>query len=514
MILWRRWKYLLPWHRRAVNREILEELNSLAALAGPGELSNLTLAAEDARAVWGWVWLERLWQDLRYGGRMLAKNPGFTAVAVVSLGVGVGANCAMFSFADGLLLRPLPVPRPSEVITLGSTTLNEPSDTLTASYPDYVDVRDRSQTFDGLAAFTNVTAGFASQSGALPHMRLGKLVTGNFFSVLEVKPELGRDFRNDEDQVPGRDAVVILSHDFWEQEFGADPSVLGKRARFSEIEFTIIGVAPARFTGVDSGLADRAAFYMPMMMAPRMGSDPDVLNKRDLRTLTVKGRLKPGVAITQARAEVATIAAALEKQYPDTNRNRSMTVRTELEARIKQQGDTAKGLFLLMTMAGAVLLVACANVAGLLASRAPARAREIAMRLAMGAGRPRLVRQLLTESLLLAAAGGLAGLGIGDTAIMLFRRIQLPADWPQPSPFALDERAILFSMTVALLSVVLFGLIPALQTTRVDLNSAMKNVAGVALEGQAAFALAGTMGKKLTGSGSGSRLTGCIRDRK
>ncbi|MGH9647921.1 MAG: ABC transporter permease, partial [Bryobacteraceae bacterium] len=375
--------------------------------------------------------------------------------------------------------------------------MNEPSDTLTASYQDYVDVRDRSQSFEGLAAFTNVTAGFSSRPGALPHMRLGKLVTGNFFRVLEVKPELGRDFRPDEDQVPGRDAVVILSHDFWEQEFGADPSVLGKPARLSGIEFTIIGVAPARFTGVDSGLANRAAFYMPMMMAPRIGNDPDVLNKRDLQTLTTKGRLKPGVAITQARAEVATIAAALEEQYPDTNRNRSMTVRTELEARIKQQGNIATALFLLMTMTGAVLLVACANVAGLLASRAPARTREIAMRLAMGAGRTRLVRQLLTESLLLAAAGGLAGLGIGDTAIMLFRRIQLPADWPQPSPFALDERAILFSMTVALLSVLLFGLIPALQTTRVDLNSAMKNVGGVALGGRRRSLLHGLWGRNL-----------------
>ena len=497
-----------------MNREIQEELNSLAATAGPGELGNLTLAAEDARAAWGWVWLERLWQDLRYGGRMLAKNPGFTAVAVVSLGIGVGANCAMFSFADGLLLRPLPVPQPSEVVTVGSTTLNEPSDTFTASYQDYLDVRGRSQSFEGLAAFTNVTAGFATQSGTLPHMRPGKLVTGNFFRVLEVKPELGRDFRPDEDQVPGRDAVVILSHDFWEQEFGSDPTVLGKPARFSEIEFTIIGVAPAWFAGVDSGLTDHAAFYMPMMMAPRMGRDPDVLNKRDFRTLTVKGRLRRGVAITQARAEVATIAAALEKQYPDTNRNRSMTVRTELETRIKQQGDTATGLFLLMTMAGAVLLVACANVAGLLASRAPARSREIAMRLAIGAGRPRLIRQLLTESLLLAVAGGLAGLAIGAVAIMLFRQIRLPEDWPQPSPFALDERAILFSMTLALLSLVLFGLIPALQTTHVDLNSAMKNVARGCATGQAAFAFARAVGKKLTGTGSGSRLTGSIRDRK
>jgi putative ABC transport system permease protein len=497
MTLGRKLKYLLPWHRRAVNREILEELDSLAALAAPGELSNLTLAAEDARAMWGWVWLERLWQDLRYGGRMLAKNPGFAAVAVVSLAIGVGANCAMFSYADGLLLRPLPVPRPNEVVTVSSTTSAGPSDTLTASYQDYVDVRDRSQSFDGLAAFTNVNAGFSSQPGALPHVRLGKLVTGNFLSVLKVKPELGRDFRNDEDQVPGRDAVVILSHDFWEQEFGSDPSVLGKRVRSSEIEFTIIGVAPARFTGVDSGLADHAAFYLPMMMAPRMGNDPDILNKRDLRTLTVKGRLQRSVAISQARAEVATIAAALEKQYPETNRNRSMTVLTEMEARIKQQGDTATGLFLLMTMAGAVLLVACANVAGLLASRAPARAREIAMRLAMGAGRTRLIRQLLTESLLLAAAGGLAGLGVGDIAITVFRQIRLPEDWPQPSPFALDERAMLFSMTLALLSVVLFGLMPALQTTRVDLNSAMKNVGGDTRRGRRHRLLHGLWGRNL-----------------
>ena len=247
----------------------------------------------------GYVWLERLWQDVRYGCRMLARNPGFTIVAVLSLAVGIGANTAVFSFADTLLLRPLPVPRPSELLTVG---LTDPyRDAVVASYRDYVDIKDRSKSFEGLIAFARSTVGFASDAGAMPKLSIGMMVSGNFFRVIGVKPQLGRDFRPEEDQVPGRDAVVILGYDFWAQQFGADPSILGRTVRLNGIDFTVVGVAPSGFTGLDQYV--RFQFYAPLMMWPRLTTTPNVpvFEARDVRSLTIEGRLKPGVPISQAR---------------------------------------------------------------------------------------------------------------------------------------------------------------------------------------------------------------------
>jgi putative ABC transport system permease protein len=430
---------------------------------------------EETRAVWGWIWLERLWQDLRHGRRMLAKNPGFTLVAVLSLAIGIGANSAMFSLADALLLRPMPVLRPSEVVTVGSTESLAGFSVLNASYRDYVDFRDQSKSFDGLVAFTHTTFGFATDANALPKMKLGALITGNLFRVMGVEPELGRAFLPEEDRVPGRDAVVVLDHDTWEKDFAADRSVLGRRVRLNGIEFTIVGVAPARFTGLDRWM--QPAFYIPMMMWPRVTSKPQdkPLEARDLRALTMKGRLKPGVSVAQAQAELAAIANNLARAYPDTNRNRTASVRTELEARIQQSPPDATLVAMLSVLAMAVLIVACANVAGLLSSRAPVRAREIALRLAIGAGRPRLIRQLLTESLLIAVAGGLLGLGVGYAGVIFFRQIKIPSDLPIKMNIEMDERALVFSLIVALASAVLFGLAPAIQTTRTDLVNALRS---------------------------------------
>jgi putative ABC transport system permease protein len=436
---------------------------------------------EDTRAVWGWIWLERLWQDLRHGRRMLAKNPGFTLVAVVSLAIGIGANSAMFSFTDALLLRPMPVLHPSEVVTVGTTeSLGGLFNTLVESYRDYLDFRSQSKSFDGLVAFNDSTFGFATAPGELPQMKLGTLVSGNFFRVMGVQPELGRDFLPEEDRVPGRDAVLVLDHDTWQNQFAGDPSILGRHVRVDGIEFTIVGVAPSRFTGIDRYL--RSAFYIPIAMWPRLTGNPQdrPLEARDFRKLTVKGRLKPGVSVAQARAEVAAIARNLERAYPETNRNRTATVQTELEARIQQSPPDAELVAMLGLLAMAVLIVACANVAGLLTSRAPVRAREIALRLAIGAGRPRLIRQLLTESLLIAIAGGLLGLLVGYAGVVFFRQIKIPSDLPLKMNIDLDQRALLFSLAVALASALLFGLAPAIQTTRTDLANALKSATAVA----------------------------------
>ncbi len=419
-------------------------------------------------------WLERLWQDIRYGCRMLAANPGFTLVAVISLALGIGANTAAFSWADALLLRPLTVARPGEVVTVGSTMSVEGFSRVGASYREYLDIRDRSTSFDGLVAHTGMTSGLAATREAVPKLTLGLMVTGNFFSVMGVEPELGRNFRPEEDEVPGRDAVVILSHNLWQQHFGSDPSVLGRRVQLSGIEFTVVGVAPETFTGMNQFV--RSDFYVPLMMWPRLASDPKVrpLEDRSIRSLTINGRLKSDVSLSRAQTELSVIGKDLERAYPETNRNRGMVVQTELQRRIAQSPPDATLIAMLTTLAAAVLFVACANVAGLLTSRAPARAREMAMRVAVGAGRGRLITQLLTESLLIAIAGGVLGLAVGYGGIRLFQLVQIPTDLPIALTFQLDRRALLFSLGVAVLSAILFGLAPAIQTSRTDLAAVMK----------------------------------------
>ncbi len=418
------------------------------------------------------LFLERLWQDLYHGSRMLAKNPAFTVVAVISLAIGIGANCAMYSWADALLLRPLPVARPGDVITVGTKVSLAGFTNLVNSYPDFRDLRDRTRSFDNLTAYTSATVGFATKADATPQMKFGMLVTSNLFSVMGVEPELGRSFRADEDQVPGRDAVVVLDHSLWEQLFAADRSILGRRVRLNGIEFTVIGVTPDRFTGMSELI--RPAFYAPLMMYPRLAADPKALDSRSNRSLAVKGFLKPGVSMAQAQAELTTFAHNLERAYPDTNKNQEMVVRTELETRIDQDPIDAALSAMLLLLSAAVLVVACINVASLLTSRAPARAKEMALRLAVGAGRSRLIRQLITESLLVALAGGLLGIGVGYLGVLVFRQIQIPSDLPITLSFQLNPRVLFFSLAVAVFSVLFFGLIPALQTTRVDLASAMK----------------------------------------
>jgi putative ABC transport system permease protein len=422
------------------------------------------------------VSLERLWQDLRYGWRLLAANPGFTIVAVLSLAIGIGANCAIFSFADALVLRPLPVPRPGEVYTVGWSTPVEAfgATSINSSYPDYVDIRGSSRSFEGLVAYQYVTVGFAKEPSATPKLKLGMLASGNLFNVIHIAPLLGRTFRTDEDEVPARDAVIVLGHAMWTQEFASDQNIVGRRLLLDGHDFTVIGVAPEGFTALNSVV--RSDFFVPIMMSPWLLSDPKEasLQARDTRNLTLKGRLAAGVSQASAQAELTTIGNDLVRAYPDVNKNRHLVVQTELQARVAQDPPDAKLAAMLMTLALAVLFVACANVGGLLISRAPARAREMALRLAIGAGRWRLVRQLITESLLLAMAGGVTGLGVGYAGMMLFRQIEIPTDLPIALGFEMDRRALIFSLLVSLASALIFGLVPALQSARADLTAIMK----------------------------------------
>jgi len=446
-----------------------------ARSAASRSLGGVLLTKDQCREALGLRLIDELRQNVHYAARTLATNPGFAIVAVLSLAIGIGANAAIFSFADALLLRPLPVARPGEVVTIGSTSsVDFLGSSLVSSYRDYVDICDRSKSFDGIAALTRVTVGFARDANAQPRLKLGMLVSGNLLSLMGVTPTIGRYFRADEDQVPGRDAVIILGHTLWEQEFDADPGVLGRRVRISGLDFTVVGVTPPSFTGMDQFA--RSDFYVPLMMSPALIADPRTgsLETRDARNLTLKGRLKAGVSHSSAQAELDVIAADLERAYPVTNKNRRLAVRTELQERVAQSAPDAMLVAMLSTLALAVLLVACANVAGLLTSRAPARAREMALRLAIGAGRSRVIRQLVTESLLLAIAGGLLGLGVGYAGIALFSQVQLPTDLPINLSFRMDRRALGFSLVVAVASALVFGLVPAVQATRTDLTAVMK----------------------------------------
>ncbi len=420
-------------------------------------------------------WLDHVLQDVRHGARVFARNPGLTAIAVISIAFGTGANVAIFSVADALLLRPLPVARPSEMLTVGSKIQHGLFYQTTASYRDYLDIRDRAQSFDGLVAQGFDTVGVAGRPGAPPRVRVATFVSDNFFKVLGVEPELGRGFRPDDVAIAGEGAVVVLSDGFWRAEFGAEPSVIGRTIRVSGVEFIVVGVAPERFTGLHPYVRD--SLFVPMSMLPRIVDTgrPDVLEARDARGLTLKGRLRSGATMSGARAELETIARDLERAYPKTNEKLALIAQTELEFTVEQRPYDAASVVVLGTLSIAVLCVACANVAGLLASRAPVRAREMALRLAIGASRGRLIRQLLTESLGLAIAGGAGGIAVGQLGIKLLGQIQYPTDVIVHPTFEINERTLLFSVVVAMASALLVGFGPAITTTRVDLATSIKS---------------------------------------
>jgi putative ABC transport system permease protein len=420
--------------------------------------------------------LETIWQDLRHGMRMLAKNPGFSLVAILSIGIGVGANAAMFSVADGLMLRPLPVPNPNGLMTVSATLPTGEVRSGGNSYPDYADLRDRAQSFESLAAMDGVTVAFARRRDESARGTFGLAVSANFLDVMRIRPALGRSFLPDEDRVAGRDAVIILSHETWTQQFGGDPNIVGREIRLTGEPFTVIGVAPEGFSGPEHFLPTN--FYVPLAMLPKLaaGAPPTILEQRDSRTLEVMGRLKDGVSLAQASEEVERIGLALAQEYPATNARRGLLLRTEMNQRMAESPPTAALSFILIGLAVAVLLVACANVAGLLTSRAPVRAREIAMRLAIGGGRGRLMRQLITESVLVTIAGAGAGLALGYLGILSFRQLQIISDVGVRLTYELDGRAVAVGLVIAVISVLLSSVIPAWRSTRArDLSSTLRN---------------------------------------
>jgi len=470
MTIWNRLKYLWPARRRREERAMQEELEALSAIAGRGELGNLTLAMENVRRTWGWTWLGGIFADIRYSLRALRHQPAFAAVAVLSLALAVGANSAIFSFADALLLRPLPVSHPSAMFDVISTTPGNPFEGM--SFPDYRDLRDKSRSFSGLIAYRLTSLAVASNPTAPARIRFAVLASDNFFPVAGVTPSAGRVFLTEE-ATPSSQPVAMISYDFWRENYPVADTAIGSTLRMNGIVFTIVGVAPPSFTGLDRFV--RPSVFVPLGMTQRLeGKMADPLEDRGRHDLVVKGRLSEGASRESARAEVAIIGAALEREYGKTNHNRHMTLRTELDRRSQQTPQLVALVKMLTGLVALILIIACSNVANLLLARARARSREIAIRLSIGAARGRVVRQLMIESLILALAGSSAGLLVAYGGILLLAMQSVPSDPPFVLGVQLDWRVVWFSLLAALVSCVFFGLAPAWRASRTDFVSALK----------------------------------------
>ena len=413
---------------------------------------------EACREALGSRLLAELAADVRYGLRQLRRSPGFAAVAVLTLALGIGANTAIFSVVNGVLLRPLPYRAPAQLVNVWSTNLTSRTSQMPASYPDFLDWRAQNHVFESIAAHNYAT--FTLAGPKEPAHVEGRVVSASLFSVLGVKPALGRSFLPEEDQ-PGHH-VVVLSHDLWQGRFNADPAVLGRNIRLDTSSVTVVGVMPP-------------GFQFPIQATPvevwvAQGIFPQVPNGRGDHSIEVIARLRPQTTLGQAQAEMATIAARLAEQYPSFNRNlgvKLVPAYNQLVSGVRPAVLVLSGAVLM------VLLIACANVANLLLARGTNRSREMAIRAAIGAGRRRIMRQLLTESLLLALMGGALGTLLALGAIRLTTRLG-PRDIPRLSEISLDSHVLLFSLALSLLTGLIFSLAPALGATHVHLIQSLK----------------------------------------
>jgi putative ABC transport system permease protein len=431
-------------------------------------------------------------QDLRYAARTLATTPGFTLVVVLTLALGIGANTAIFSLTDQVLLRLLPVKSPERLVVLDGPGAfsGRTYNSGTFSYPMYRDFRDRNTVFDGVLA--RFPAPLTLMANGQAERVRGELVTGNYFDVLGVRARIGRTFTADDDRTPGGHPIAMLSHNYWMRRFGADPAVVNRTITINGLPMTIVGVTTAGFNGIVVG--ENPDVMVPVAMKAQMTPTWDDLQSRRSRWLTVMGRLKDGVSPEQAEAAMNVLYRQINEDELKEIKTASQTFRQRFAAkhlflRAGQRGRSdlrdqfATPILVLMGMVGLVLLIACANVANLLLARGAARQKEVAIRFALGASRGAIVRQRLIESLLLAAAGAVLGLVLAWwTGSLLLRALPFD-DATQVLSAAPDGRVIAFALAASLFTALLFGLAPALQSSRPELTATLKDESGSVVGG-------------------------------
>ena len=433
------------------------------------ELGGVEQVKEEVRAIRAGRLLEDLARDVRFAFRTLAKSPGFTAAIIISVALGIGANATVFSVANGLLWGVLPVKEPARMVTF--------SEGNSFSYPDFIDYRDQTTgVFEGVSAHVPFISASLGGVGE-PERVWGQTVSGGYFPLLGINPLLGRFILPEEDQVIGRDAVVVLSYGLWKRRFGSDPGVLGRSVLLNGERFTVVGVTPAGFYGTDHGIVPD--FWAPLAMTEALMPDltaNQARTDRDAQWLILNARLKPRLSRSRTAVAVNLVKKRIDDTYHKGKQPRPPVTLQPAGGLLAASDTPALTLMaVLMVVVGLVLMVACANVANLLLARATARHREVAIRLAIGASRTQLIRQLLTESILLALAGGLVGLLLAAMAAGAISRFRLPLPFPIVFDFTVNWRVLAFTVGLSLLTALLFGLAPALRATRPDLVGALKN---------------------------------------
>lgn len=462
------------------------------ALGGPEQVKEM---CRDAR---GTRWVNDLLRDLRYGVRVLTKRPGFTAVAALTLALGIGVNTAILSVVNGFILRPLPVEKPDELVATHWGRKKDARVWGEFSYANYLDLRGQNKSFSDLCAWRETSAGISSTESrntgdnARAEIIWGELVSGNYFDVMGVKPALGRGFLPEEDAAPNTHPVTVIGHALWQRRFGGDPSIVGKTVYLNGQAFTIVGVMPESFLGGEYYL--RKAFWVPSMMAQKFGRRAEWRTDRGYALWKLYGRLKPGVTMGQAETDLNLVAGDLAKLYPGENADTKIQLTTELGGRYENATDVIRyGGFLALCVSGLVLLLACFNVANLMLARATTRAREIGIRLAIGASRGRIVRQLLTESVLLALLGGALGLAFAYWSSGAVWASFPPVPYPISLDFAPDGYVLKWMMAVSLTTGVLFGLAPAVLASRTDLVNVIKGGSAKPAHGRRRLNLRGVL---------------------
>ena len=428
--------------------------------------------------------METFWRNLQYSLRTLRKRPGFTLTVVITLALGIGANATIFTWIKAVLLEPLPgIEQPERLVEVWGATRNNSA--LSLSYLDYLDYRDRNVVFSGLAAHQVQPLNLGR--GGKPERVWGAVVSGNYFNVLGVKALIGRTFLPEEDRTPNSHPVAVIGYGLWQRDFGADPKVIGRTITLNEHDFTIIGVTPKEFGSPFAGIALDA--WTPVMMKDYVALPHFSLTDRGSRWLMVMGRLKPGVTVVQAQANIAAIARQLERTYRQTNDQMGAAVYLLSQSPFSLKRSMQSALAVLMAAVAIVLLIACANIANLLLARAASRRKEIAVRLALGSTRWRMLGQMLTESFVLASCGAAVGL-----TLAFWTARSLPAFLP---PYGIqvsfdtrpDVVVLAFTLGLTVITTVLFGLAPALQASKPDLVAALKDNAAALGQGQRKFPL-------------------------
>jgi macrolide transport system ATP-binding/permease protein len=441
-----------------------------ARYAARRAFGNQTLVREEVRSIWGRPFIDVLLQDVRYAVRMIRRAPGFAAIAVGSSALGIGACSVIFAIVNFAVLTPLPVDDPSRLLSVSEIMRRTGVVSDAFSYPDYIDLRD-ARSFEGVAAARTLVAASIGSEGD-PQRKWGALVTANYFALVKPAFAVGRGFETARDDTPGAPPVIVLSHDLWRQRFGGDAAILGRSISINSRPVTVVGVTAAGFRGTELGVP--AEFWIPFSMIDEVEARTGpMLENRRRYWLNLVARLRPGVDVRAARAELDVIARHLNSTY---GRDDDRTFGVERAGRI--QPELRRTAFTLFTVAlgvtALVLLTACANVANLLLGRASARRREIAARMTLGASRGRLLRQFLTESLVLALLGGAGGWMIAAYVSSLSSSVRIPLGWPLDLSMSLDHRVLLFCAGLSIVTAVAFGLVPALRATRANLVADLK----------------------------------------